>query len=212
MKSLADYKKNAIKELVQQIHLSYQSAQQTGEMKGLIFTTCFIFCALLDTGLVQATTTTPLYRYWKASVSDHFYTTDPNEIGTTTPGQVGKHGYVSEGSPGLVYKYQVLNSVPLYRYWKASVSDHFYTTNSAEIGTTIPGQTGKHGYKSEGVTGFCMPRQTDDTIPLYRYWKASVSDHFYTTTLQEIGTADPGKEGRYGYVSEGITCYVLPPY
>ena len=181
-------------------------------MKGLVFTTCFIFCTLLDTELALGATTTPLYRYWKASVSDHFYTTNPNEIGTTTPGEVGNFDYKSEGTQCIIYEHQVLNSVPLYRYWKASVNDHFYTTNADEIGTTTPGQTGNHGYKSEGVAGFCMPQQTAGTciIPLYRYWRPSVSDHFYTTNIQEIGTATPGQVGKGGYQSEGIECYVLP--
>ena len=37
----------------------------------------------------------PLYRYWNGR--DHFYTTNPLEIGTITPGHKGKHGYRSEG-------------------------------------------------------------------------------------------------------------------
>ena len=185
-------------------------SQPTAEMKGLIFTICFIFCTLLDTGLAQGVTTAPLYRYWRASVSDHFYTTNPAEIGTTSPGQVGKYGYKSEGIQCNIYKYNVLGSVPLYRYWQGSVSDHFYTTNAGEIGTTTPGQTGKYGYKSEGIVGFCMPKQMTGTVPLYRYWKGSVSDHFYTTNVYEIGTVTPGQVGYHGYKSEGIQCYVLP--
>ena len=177
-------------------------------MKGLIFTISFIFLTLGDTGLA-IDPTTPLYRYWKASVSDHFYTINPNEIGTTTPGKVGNFGFTSEGIQCLIYRFQVQNSVPLYRYWKSSVSDHFYTTNAHEIGTTTPGQTGKFGYVSEGIAGFCMPKQTADTIPLYRYWRAEVSDHFYTTSIFEIGTATPGEVGAFGYKSEGVQCYVL---
>ena len=179
-------------------------------MKGLVFTTCFIFCTLLDIGLAQGATTTPLYRYWKGSVSDHFYTTNPAEIGTTSPGQVGKYGYKSEGIQCIIYKYHVLGSVPLYRYWKPSANDHFYTTNADEIGTTTPGQTGKHGYKSEGVAGFCMRHQYSNTVPLYRYWKGSVSDHLYTTNVHEIGTVTSGQVGYHGYKSERIQCYVLP--
>ena len=34
----------------------------------------------------QVKGSTPLYRYWLGSVGDHFYTTNPHEIGTTTNG------------------------------------------------------------------------------------------------------------------------------
>ena len=37
----------------------------------------------------------PVYRYFNGV--DHFYTADPSEIGTTTPGQTGANGYRSEG-------------------------------------------------------------------------------------------------------------------
>ena len=37
----------------------------------------------------------PLYRYWNGK--DHFYTTNAAEIGTTTHGRRGRHGYFSEG-------------------------------------------------------------------------------------------------------------------
>ena len=47
---------------------------------------------------------------------------------------------------------------PFYRYWRASGADHFYTTNILEIGVAVPGQKGKHGYKSEGVE--CILRTT----------------------------------------------------
>lgn len=146
-----------------------------------------------------------MYRYW--SGSDHFYTTHISEIGTSSSGQVGRHGYRSEGTQCLLYTRQVAGSVPLYRYWRGAVSDHFYTTNAHEIGTTTPGVTGNHGYVSEGITGYCFPRATAGTIPLYRYWKGS--DHFYTTNSGEIGTTIPGHVGRFGYRSEGVACYVI---
>ena len=176
-------------------------------MKGIVLALLF-FLALQDTGLGC---TTPLYRYWNPKTIDHFYTTNANEIGTTVSGRRGRHGYTSEGTQSGIYKSCIPGSVPLYRYWKASVSDHFYTTNIREIGTAQPGRTGRHGFKSEGIVGYCMPRRAAGTVPLYRYWKASVSDHFYTTNIKEIGTAHPGKVGRHGYRSEGIACYV-PQY
>ena len=42
-----------------------------------------------------------------------------------------------------------------------------------------------------------MPWNKPGTVPLYRYWKASVSDHFYTTNINEIAVENNG------YQSEG---------
>ena len=167
---------------------------------------CFIIMPIMYAGL------TAFYRYWKSSVSDHFYTTNINEIGTAAAGVTGRYGYVSEGTQCLLYSRQVTGSVPLYRYWKAIIGDHFYTTNSQEIGTTTPGTTGQHGYISEGIAGYCFSHAVAGTVPLYRYWKGIVGDHFYTTNAAEIGTTTPGQVGRHGYQSEGVACHVIPYY
>ena len=139
---------------------------------------------------------------------DHLYTSDINEIGTATKGQVGRYGYISDGTACLLYTKQVEGSVPLYRYWKGDINnDHFYTTDPDEKGVTIPLQVGKYGYICEGNVGYCFPKADTgegllvDLVPLHRYWKESFKDHYYTTDTNEIGD---------GYVYEGIECYVVP--
>ena len=150
-----------------------------------------------------------LHRYWRLDVGDHFYTNNPNGIGTTTPGKKGKYGYAYEGVTCYLYTDQVEASVPLYRYWKGTVSDHFYTTDETEIGTTTPGEIGNFGYKFESIVGYCFPSEERDTVPLYRYWNPKNSDHFYTTNgMEEIGTVTEGESGNHGYISEGVVCYV----
>ena len=47
--------------------------------------------------------TVPLYRYWNGV--DHFYTTDPEEIGTVVAGEVGKSSHKSEGVACYVLPY-----------------------------------------------------------------------------------------------------------
>ena len=49
--------------------------------------------------------TVPLYRYFNSGITDHFYTTDATEIGTTTPGADGLHGYRSEGVACYVFSH-----------------------------------------------------------------------------------------------------------
>ena len=109
-------------------------------------------------------------------MSDHLYTNDINEIGTASKDQVGRYGYISEGTECLLYTKQVKGSVPLYRYWKGDISnDHFYTTDPDEIGATTRGKAGKYGYVCEGIVGYCFPKTEAgeglpvDLVPLHRY-------------------------------------------
>ena len=146
----------------------------------------------------------PLHRYWNPRWIDHFYTINPNN------NELAKHSFRYEWIQGYVYKNRCKGSVPLYRYLSPRGLDHFYTTNPNDIGTTVPGRMGKHGYQSEGYEGYCMPHKVPGTVPLYRYWKAHGADHFYTTNIHAIGTATPGRVGKHGYTSEGITCYIFP--
>jgi len=144
-----------------------------------------------------------LYRYFNGKISDHFYTTNYNEL------KSGNGDWKYEGVQCKISQYWQPEAAPLYRYWLPG-KDHFYTTNINEIGTSIPGQTGKHGYKSEGVTGYCFYAKKSGTVPLYRYYHGGNQNHFYTTNAKEIGVTGSGHIGNHGYKSEGVACYVYP--
>jgi hypothetical protein len=87
-------------------------------------------------------------------------------------------------------------TVPLYRYWNPTNTDHFYTTNWSDLGS------GRYGWGYEGIQCYVVPQQTPGTVPLYRYWNPGIGDHFYTTNYNELGA------GRYGWSYEGIQCHV----
>jgi hypothetical protein len=89
-------------------------------------------------------------------------------------------------------------TVPLFRYWNPTNTDHFYTTNWSELGA------GRHGWGYEGIQCYVAQQQVVGTVPLYRYWNPQIGDHFYTTSWSELGG------GRYGWGYEGIQCYVYP--
>ena len=54
------------------------------------------------------------------------------------------------------------------------------------------------------ASGPVMTFSTSRTAALYRYWNGDAADHFYTTNWSELGS------GNYGWVYEGIQCYVYP--
>lgn len=135
---------------------------------------------------------TPLWRYFNGTNTDHFYTYDRNDAG------YAYFGYGYEGSEGRVFAGAVPGTVPLYRYWNPGIGDHFYTTNWGEIGS------GAYGYTFERVEGYVFPRSYDGTTPLYRYWNPYGGDHFYTITRNDAGYA------YFGYGYEGVVGYVYP--
>jgi len=155
-----------------------------------------------------AETRIPIYRYWASSVGDHFYTRYFGELGE------GNGVYTYEGIGFYLGESGCENSEPLYRYYKGTPTfDHFYTTSSDEIGITSTSEgVGNYGYSYEGILGYCYTEEfkRDDMVPLYRYWKASIGDHFYTTSLAEIGAGlSAGDYGNYNYRYEGVQCYVF---
>ena len=97
---------------------------------------------------------------------------------------------------------------PLYQYWNPHVHDHFYTRSIQEIGVTIPGQQGNHGYISQGVACLILTSPCCGAIPLHRYFVGGPNaNHFYTTNAGEIGTTTVGQAGNHGYVYEGVAGY-----
>ena len=55
---------------------------------------------------------------------------------------------------GYVYRTPQRNSVPLYHYVHNTSLEHFYTIYAAEINTTTRGQTGRHGFISQGAAAY----------------------------------------------------------
>uniref|UniRef100_A0A7M5V6T6 Peptidase S1 domain-containing protein n=1 Tax=Clytia hemisphaerica TaxID=252671 RepID=A0A7M5V6T6_9CNID len=144
-----------------------------------------------------------LIRYWSRKFRDHFYTTNFRDLGFM------RKSYRFEGVQCKLAKNQVADSVPLYQYNKPD-KDHMYTIDPKEIGVTTPGAEGKNGYKFQKIVGYCYPEPKDGTIPLYRYYKAKIVNHFYTTDGKEMKTTTPGEFGQWNYLMQGITCYVYP--
>ena len=164
-----------------------------------------VTCGSILTGMV------PLFRYKNFSSGHHFYTTNANEIGTTTPGAAGNGGLISQGIAGYVFPVQSPDTQPLFRYLNLNNSNHFYTIDANEIGTTTKGVIGRDGITiSEGIAAYVYPFARSQMVPLYRYFHRNNVSHFYTTDASEIGTITPGVTGNDGYMFEIIACYLSP--
>ena len=103
-----------------------------------------------------ASTPVAVYRYF--NMLNHYFTTNPNEIGTTTPGATGNGGFKSEGVGFKAYSSTAALALrtsttltPVYRYYSLTNLDHYYTTNANEIGVTTVNTVGRNGYRYEGI-------------------------------------------------------------
>jgi len=139
----------------------------------------------------------PLHRY--STPGNHFYATGWIELGG------GRYGYVYEGVMGYVPLGAgcVSNILPIHRYWNGSATDRFYTRAFEELGY------GGNGWTYEGVTiamtgasqyAFGVP-----SIPMYRYFSPTWTDHFYTTNFGELG------RGNAEWLYEGSLGYIFSP-
>jgi len=93
------------------------------------------------------------------------------------------------------------------RIWSAmntDLVDHVYSTNETEVKYLID----FYGFSIEGkkgtATGYIHTEQQPDTIPIFRLYAIGLTDHFYTTSMEERDHAIK----RLGYHLEGTLGYV----
>jgi hypothetical protein len=141
--------------------------------------------------------TIPVYRFLCGS--DHFYKNNasvPSGCSIEGAGNPVWHMYSSAVS-GTSF-----STTPLYRLYKGSVPDHFYTTSDSEKASAM-----SSGYVDEGNIGNCSPSAVSGkTTPLYRLVSLTSGEHFYTTSAAERDNA----VAVYHYQAEGTACHVFP--
>lgn len=139
-----------------------------------------------------------LLRAFSSSASDHFYTTNVDEMGNA----VQHLGYSLEGTAAKVFASQAVSTVPLFRLYSSGATDHFYTTSASERDSAVLNS----GYTDEGIAAYVYNIQVCGSIPFYRLYKGGAgADHFYTTSASEASSAVANS----GYSLEGIAAYVL---
>jgi hypothetical protein len=141
--------------------------------------------------------TLPVYRF--VCGSDHFYKND-----ASVPGGCSIEG----GGNPVWYMYASavsgtsFSTLPLYRLYRSSPPDHFYTIDGSERSYAL-----SIGYVDEGQIGHCAPSAAAGrTTPCFRLLNSSTGDHFYTTSESERDNA----VASYGYTLEGTACHVFP--
>ncbi|MFC5283525.1 MAC/perforin domain-containing protein [Pedobacter alpinus] len=131
--------------------------------------------------------TSIFYRLYHRSSRRHHYTADPSELQS-----LQSSGWVIEGNIGKIKTAQVVNTVPLYRYYNYFTKDHYFSTSI----------TRPNGYDSEGIAGYVYTTSNTFTNPIYQY-NYSGGDHLYTNNFSELGN------GNRTWDYEGINFYLV---
>ena len=143
----------------------------------------------VSAGLAVAAATaeagTPMYRFYKSTTGEHFYTA------TFTEGV--NAGFKSEGIGFQFYSSSAIGRIAIYRC--AGGGRHFISTSSNCESQTV-----------EGTYGYVDSSQLSGDVGVVRYYSSAGGDHVYTTDSGE-GAALVDR----GYVSEGTIGYV-PAY
>jgi hypothetical protein len=132
---------------------------------------------------VQHDPTAVVYRFY--GNGHHFLTLSEQE---------GINAHFSlEGIAFHVLTEQLPGTIPLYRCYAASISDHFVSPDANCE------NTGRTGYRNEGLYGYVYQQQEPGTSELFRCFGGH-SDHLSTTNPAECTAARYTVEGSQGWV------------
>lgn len=94
-------------------------------------------------------------------------------------------------------------TLQLWSAMNTDLVDHVYSTNSSEIDFLKQ----FYGFSDEGtVTGYLFAEKQPDTVPLFRLYGIGLTNHFYTTSVEERDHAVK----RLGYTLVETVGYVYP--
>jgi hypothetical protein len=122
----------------------------------------------------------PVFRYVNPAAK-HFYTQGLME-GI-------RAGLSPESWAFTLYRQSGTDLAPVYRCYVPSMDDHFMSRQSNCEGQTV-----------EGTLGYVRVTAASGLKPLYRFFKASISDHLITINYDEAVNAGYAYESVVGYV------------
>ena len=175
----------------------------TGTMEGAPTTTPNVG---LGTGFNRAA---PGYRLYNKLNGKHFFTIDraeKNHALATWPWVFADEGikyytYAEDSQPG---------TVPVYRFWSATLGAHFYTINESEKNHLVNDAPVKFFWTLEGPAFYAWPEgsQPPGAKAVYRFWSDSIGSHVYTSSTSERDKllATPAS---WFWAYEGVAFYTL---
>jgi predicted outer membrane repeat protein len=150
---------------------------------------------------------TTVYRFWSPITGSHFYTASEDERAAliadypyawTYEGPVFK-ACVTACHPGLA---------PVYRFWSSVSGSHFYTISEAEKDYVINNYPTVWTFEDAVFYAYPEGTQPAGSQPVYRFWSAATSSHFYTMSEEEKNYVVDNYPSIWTF--EGIAFYAYP--
>lgn len=166
-----------------------------------------VFGRGIDIGAYESRGVVPVYRFWSATLSRHFYTADEAEKEAFIRDfpdvwileDVAYYAYDDPTEP---------NVAPVYRFWSKQTSAYFYTIRPAERDRLLKEFSDVWEYQGEAFYAFPEGEQPADAAPVYRFWSDSAGTHFYTTSERERDKLVEQHADVWTF--EGIAWYAYP--
>ena len=156
----------------------------------------------------------PVYGFWNPDVTGHHMTiSESGKNNLIDKYNTGQWNWRYEGVYFYALPKKINNAVSIYQLWKSGIGHH-YTRSSSERSSLL-----SSGW-SEGHTAFyAYPSKRPGTVPVYRYYNRSSTDHFfprtapshYNASCNYTGASLNGKNAlnsrNYNHCYEGIGWY-----
>jgi predicted outer membrane repeat protein len=145
-----------------------------------------------------------VYRFWAPKQKRHFYTIKESEKQKLIDHYADVWTFEGPVFNGCATKCHS-NLVPVYRFWANKAQTHFYTIKESEKDKLV--QTMSNVWTFEGVAFFAYAAGTQpaECKPVYRFWDAKDSTHFYTMKESEKDKIMNTLSNVYTY--EGVAFY-----
>lgn len=169
-----------------------------------------LFGRTVDMGAYEYQGVSPVYRFWSAVKSRHFYTilgAERDKLIKQYPG-IWQYEAVAYWA---CYGPSERNLAPVHRFWSPTLEAHIWTISEDEKNRILRDYSDIYQY--EGVVYYAFPAggQPLGTVPVYRFWSSQLGHHFYTISEDEKDKLLTNYSKTWIY--EGIVWYVYPrPY
>jgi|GEM_PF-329211 len=162
---------------------------------------------VMETGVISRPSVgsiSEVYRFWSPILKRHFYTINVAE----------RDLLIAEHSQAWTYEgpvYKAASSAfqaglkPVYRFWSPVAQTHFYTISEDEKNYLVDKYSEVWSFEAVAFYAYPEGAQPADSVPVYRFWNAVDSTHFYTVDPSERDTLIREYPGVYLY--EGAVFY-----
>jgi len=124
----------------------------------------------------------PISRFWSNMYNGHLYATgeEAKSVIRDYPSNIWKY----EGIVYHAFRTNVIDTLPVYRFWSDTYRSHFYTQSEDEKNYVISNYP-TNIWRYEGVVFYAYTPNRTGKLNIYRFWSDVYKKHFYAAGESE---------------------------